>query len=97
MHPSCARRDAVFETLRQTEERAREEGAKWFCLETSDCEKYRHARKIYEIYGLELLLSIPNFYVDRKGRNGETLMVYGKPLIHPEPGVSRKAFDLVSA
>jgi hypothetical protein len=80
MDRASARRDAVFETLRLTEERARANGARWFCLETSDDEKYRHARRIYQLYGLVLLMSVPNFYDDGNG-TAETLMVYGKPLV----------------
>lgn len=77
--PTRARRDAVFETLRLTEDRARQNGARWFCLETSDCEKYRHARRIYELYGLRPLLTIPNFYKNEDGQS-ETFIVYGKPI-----------------
>ena len=76
--PARARRDAVFETLRLTENRAKQNGARWFCLETSDCEKYRHARRIYEIYGLRPLLTIPNFYLNDDGK-AEKFIVYGKP------------------
>lgn len=77
--PARARRDAVFETLRLTEERAKQNGARWFCLETSDCEKYRHARRIYELYGLRPLLTIPNFYTNDDGKS-EKFIVYGKPI-----------------
>lgn len=92
--PSRARRDAVFQTLRLTEERARQNGARWFCLETSDCEKYRHARRIYELYGLRPLLTIPNFYVNDDG-NSEKFIVYGKPIgediVRAPTAVSEKA------
>jgi len=79
MDRASARRDAVFETLRLTEERARANGARWFCLETSDAPKYRHARRIYELYGLRLMMTVPNFYADGSAP-AETLMIYGKPL-----------------
>jgi hypothetical protein len=77
---ASARRDAVFEILRLTEERARSSGARWFCLETSDSERYRHARRIYELHGLELLLSVPDFYRSSDGTS-EALLVFGKPLV----------------
>jgi hypothetical protein len=77
---ASARRDAVFEILRLTEERARASGARWFCLETSDSEKYRHARRIYELHGLELLVTVPDFYRSSDGTS-EALMIYGKPLV----------------
>ena len=80
MDPAAARRDAVFDTLRLTEERCRAQGARWFCLETSDASKYRHARRIYELYGLEPLMRIPRFYVDGDGAREETFIVYGKRL-----------------
>lgn len=79
---ASARRDAVFEILRLTEARARAEGARWFCLETSDGEKYRHARRIYELNGLELLMTVPDFYRLSDGTS-EALMIYGKPLAEP--------------
>lgn len=77
---ASARRDAVFEILRLTEERARTCGARWFCLETSDSEKYRHARRIYELHGLQLLLTVPGFYRSSDGST-EALLVYGKPVV----------------
>lgn len=80
MDPAAARRDAVFDTLRLTEQRCREQGADWFCLETSDSEKYRHARRIYELYGLKPMLRIPGFYVDGASEKPETFLVYGKQL-----------------
>lgn len=76
---ASARRDAVFEILRLTEERARAAGAHWFCLETSDAEKYRHARRLYELHGLELLMTVPGFYRTDAGTS-EALMIYGKRL-----------------
>lgn len=76
---ASARRDAVFEILRLTEERARAAGAQWFCLETSDAEKYRHARRLYELNGLELLMTVPGFYRADAGTS-EALMIYGKRL-----------------
>ena len=76
---ASARRDAVFEILRLTEERARAAGAQWFCLETSDGEKYRHARRIYELHGLELLMAVPGFYRS-DADTSEALMIYGKRL-----------------
>ncbi|MBB4632632.1 hypothetical protein [Sphingosinicella soli] len=91
--PARARRDAVFATLRLTEERAKQNGARWFCLETSDCEKYRHARRIYELYGLRPLLTIPNFYLNDDGK-AEKFIVYGKPtsddIVRAPTGVSEK-------
>lgn len=75
---ASARRDAVFEILRLTEERACAAGAQWFCLETSDAEKYRHARRLYELHGLELLMKVPGFYQSDAG--SEALMIYGKRL-----------------
>ena len=77
---ASARRDAVFEILRLTEERARACGARWFCLETSDSEKYRHARRIYELHGLQLLMTVPDFYRSSDG-SSEALLVYGKPVV----------------
>ena len=77
---ASARRDAVFEILRLTEERARTCGARWFCLETSDSERYRHARRIYELHGLQLLLTVPGFYRSSDG-GSEALLVYGKPVL----------------
>ncbi len=77
---ASARRDAVFEILRLTEERARANDARWFCLETADGEKYRHARRLYELYGLQLLMTVPDFYRSDDG-GSEALMIYGKPLV----------------
>lgn len=76
---AAARRDAVFEILRLTEQRARANGASWFCLETSDSEKYRHARRIYELDGLQLLMTVPGFYRSADGTS-EALLIYGKSL-----------------
>lgn len=84
--PASARRDAVFEMLRLTEQQARIDGSNWFCLETSDSEKYRHARRIYELYGLQLLLTIPDFYPGDSREGPETLMIYGKRLDDCVPG-----------
>lgn len=92
---ASARRDAVFEILRLTEERARACGARWFCLETSDSEKYRHARRIYELHGLQLLMKVPDFYQSSDGTS-EALLVYGKPVVDglgrmPMPTLEREA------
>jgi hypothetical protein len=80
MDPAAARRDAVFDTLRLTEARAKGQGAAWFCLETSDSAKYRHARRIYELYGLQPMLRIPGFYCDGGSAGDEAFIVYGMAL-----------------
>jgi hypothetical protein len=80
MDPSAARRDAVFDTLHLTEARAKAQGAGWFCLETSDSAKYRHARRIYELYGLQPMLRIPGFYCDAGSAGDEAFIVYGMAL-----------------
>jgi hypothetical protein len=107
MDPSAARRDAVFETLRLTEERARAQGSDWFCLETSDSDKYRHARRIYELYGLQPMLRIPGFYGEQGGKP-ETFIIYGKalnegaaakpiPTVEAESVVERRVFRALAA
>lgn len=76
---SVGLRDAGLQTVAITENLARNQGARMFCIETSDGAKYRAARKIYEIYGLEVLLEIPDFYSD-----GESFLVFGKTLFENE-------------
>lgn len=76
---SAGFRDAGLETVRITENLAQARKAAMFCIETSDGAKYRTARRIYEIYGLELLLEIPDFYSD-----GEAYLVFGKALSYPK-------------
>lgn len=76
---SAGYRGAALETLRITEALVRDQNAGMFCLDTSDGAKYRAARKIYELYGLDLLLEIPDFYSD-----GEAFMVFGKQITSGE-------------
>ena len=72
-----ARRDAVFDAIRLTEELARSRGADWFCIETSSDARYASARAMYQHYGLKLLLSIPEFFESPNGQ-GDDYLVYGK-------------------
>lgn len=74
---SAGFRDAGIETVRLTECLAQRRKADLFCIETSNGPKYRAARKIYEIYGLSVLLEIPDFYHD-----GEAFLVFGKNLVN---------------
>jgi hypothetical protein len=81
MNRETAFRQTVFEALRLTEELARVRDLQWFCLETSDAETYRFLRKMYEYYGLELLIEIPNFFASTDPLSkGENYLVYGKRL-----------------
>jgi hypothetical protein len=77
----AAFRQTMFEALRLTEELARVRDLQWFCIETSDAETYRLARKIYEYYGLELLIEITDFFASTDPwSKGENYLVYGKRL-----------------
>jgi len=77
----AAFRQTIFEALSLTEELARVRDLQWFCIETSDAETYRLARKIYEYYGLELLIEITDFFASTDpGSKGENYLVYGKRL-----------------
>jgi hypothetical protein len=78
----AAYRQTALKTLALTEDLAREMQKRWFCVETSDAERYRAARRIYELYGLQAVLKIENFYDSDSDGRREAYIVYGKKLLH---------------
>lgn len=72
-----ARRDTAFEAIRLTEELAQKRGSAWFCIETSSDPRYASARAMYQHYGLEPLLSVPEFFKSTNGQ-GSDYLVYGR-------------------
>lgn len=79
------RRAARLRTARAlieaTEALARQGGAEWFLVETSDAPAYRAARRLYELHGLELLVRIDGFFEPASAHApGEAYLVYGRAL-----------------
>lgn len=76
-----AQQYTVFDTLTATENLARQRGLPWFCIMTDSSPGYRSARRMYEHYGMQRLLTVDDFFHGAGGSQClDSYVVYGKQL-----------------
>jgi hypothetical protein len=72
LHKRYVRKNLILDLVRDTEGRIHASGCKYFCVETTDAVEFRFARRLYELYGFERIVEIPDFYRSAHGQSGGT-------------------------
>ena len=76
-----AQQYTVLDSLKATENLARQREMEWFCIMTAGSPQYHSACRMYEHYGMKRLLAVDDFFHGEGGSQElDSFLVYGKQL-----------------